>query len=50
MTLQTVVIVFCVVCLGGTMIVVERLRPGHKFPKVIEWRRLPEMRAPRFLI
>jgi hypothetical protein len=37
MTRQTVVIVFCVICLGVTMIVVERLRPGHKFPKVRGW-------------
>ena len=50
MTLQAVVIVFCVMCLGVTMIVVERLRPDHKFPKVIDWRKLPEMRGPRFLV
>jgi hypothetical protein len=50
MTLQTVVIVFCVMCLGVKMIVVERLRPDHKFPNVIEWRKLPEMRGPRFLV
>jgi hypothetical protein len=50
MTDQTVVIVFCVMCLGVTMIVVERLRLGHKSPKVIDWRRSPEMRGPRFLV
>ncbi len=33
MTGQTVLIVFCVMCLGVTMIVVERLRPGRKFPR-----------------
>ena len=37
MTHQTVVIVFCGMCLGVTMIVIERLRPGHKFPKVRGW-------------
>ncbi len=37
MTLQTVVIVFCVLCLGATMIAVERLRPGRAFPKVRGW-------------
>jgi hypothetical protein len=47
---KTVVIVFCVMCLGVTMIVVERLRPGHKSRKVFEWRKLPEMRGPRFLV
>ena len=50
MIYQTVVIVLCVMCLGVTRIVVERRRPGHKFPKVIEWRKLPEMRGPRFLV
>jgi|HubBroStandDraft_6_1064221.scaffolds.fasta_scaffold215081_2 hypothetical protein len=50
MTYQAVVIVFCVMCLGVTMIVVERLRRGHKFPKIVEWRKLPGMRGPRFLI
>jgi len=37
MTYQAVVIVLCVMCLGVTMIVVERLRPGHTFPKVRGW-------------
>jgi hypothetical protein len=37
MTGRTVLIVFCVMCLGVTMIVVERLRPGHKFAKVRGW-------------
>jgi hypothetical protein len=50
MTDQTVVIVFCVMCLGVTMIVVERVRPERKSSKVIEWRKLPEMRGPRFLV
>ena len=50
MTYQTVVSVFCVMCLGVTMIVIERLRPGYKRPEVVEWRKLPEMRGPRFLV
>jgi hypothetical protein len=50
MTLQTVVIVFCVMRLGVAIILVERLRPGHKFATVLEWRRLPQMRGPRFLV
>jgi hypothetical protein len=78
MTYLTIVIVFWVICLGVTMIVVERLRQGqrewntrcglgekseHRLTEVligidvwrratldVEWRRLPVMRAPRFLI
>ena len=50
MTYQTVVIVFCVMCLGVTMILVGRLRPRRESHKVVKWRRLPEMRGPRFLI
>jgi hypothetical protein len=50
MTYRTVVIVFGVMCLVVAMILVERLRPGHKYLKVIEWRKLPEMRGPRFLV
>lgn len=50
MTYQTVVIVFCVMCLCVTMIVIERLCPGYKRPKVVEWRKLPEMRGPGFLV
>jgi hypothetical protein len=36
---QTIVIVLCVVCLGATMILVERLRlrQGYKLPKVRRW-------------
>jgi sterol desaturase/sphingolipid hydroxylase (fatty acid hydroxylase superfamily) len=37
MTHQTVVIVLCVMCLGVSMIVVERIRPGHNFPEVKGW-------------
>jgi hypothetical protein len=37
MTHQTVVIVLCVMCLGITVIVVERLPLGHKFPQVRRW-------------
>ena len=37
MTHQAVVIAFCVICLGVTMIAVEHLRPGHAFPKVAGW-------------
>jgi len=37
MTHQAVVTVFCVMCLGVTMMVVERLRPSHKFPNVTGW-------------
>jgi hypothetical protein len=50
MTLQTVAIVFCLMCLGVMMIVVERLRRGRKSPKVVEWRKFPEMRGPTFLV
>ena len=66
MTFQTFVIVFCIICLGVTMFVFERPRSrlGHKLRKVrrwltrgyatkafqVEWRKLPEMREPRFLV
>lgn len=50
MTYQTVMIVFCVICLSVMMIVVGRLRLGRESPKVAEWRKLPEMRGPTFLV